>query len=107
MLASLNHAFLSFGPHEVLKDVTFRVAPIAEDQAVEMIGEIRGAPILAGARGEAPRDRKALAETICKYSTMILDLQDEISETDANPVLVYEDGKGLKVVDARMILKKK
>jgi len=42
-----------------------------------MIGEIRGAPILAGARGEAPRDRKALAETICKYSTMILDLQDE------------------------------
>jgi len=92
---------------EVLKDVTFRVAPIAEDQAVEMLGEIRGAPILAGVRGEAPRDRKALAETIVKYSNMILDLQDEISETDANPVLVYEDGKGLKVVDARMILKKK
>ena len=92
---------------EVLKDVTFRVAPIADDQAVEMIGEIRGAPILAGVRGEAPRDRKALAETITKYSNMILDMQDEIAETDANPVLVYEDGKGLKVVDARMILKKK
>ena len=92
---------------EVLKDVTFRVAPISEDQAVEMIGEIRGAPILKGVRGEAPRDRKAIAETVCKYSTMILDLQDEISETDANPVLVYEEGKGLKVVDARMILKKK
>jgi acetyltransferase len=115
IMGSVNDA--TFGPTmmfglggifvEVLKDVTFRVAPIAEDQAVEMIGEIRGAPILAGARGEAPRDRKALAETICKYSTMILDLQDEISETDANPVLVYEDGKGLKVVDARMILKKK
>jgi acetyltransferase len=92
---------------EVLKDVTFRVAPIADDQAVEMIGEIRGAPILAGVRGEAPRDRKALAETITKYSDLILDMQDEIAETDANPVLVYEDGKGLKVVDARMILKKK
>ena len=92
---------------EVLKDVTFRVAPIAENQAMEMLGEIRSAAILTGARGEAPRDRKALAKTICLYSTMILDLQDEVSESDANPVLVYEDGKGLKVVDARMILKKK
>ena len=92
---------------EVLKDVTFRVAPISEDQATEMLGEIRAAPILAGARGEAPRDRKALAETICLYSTMILDMQDEIAETDANPVLVYQEKQGLKVVDARIILKKK
>jgi acetyltransferase len=92
---------------EVLKDVTFRVAPVSEDQATDMLGEIKAAAILAGARGEAPRDRKALANTICKYSTMILDLRDEIAESDANPVLVYEDKKGLKVVDARIILKKK
>jgi acetyltransferase len=91
---------------EVLKDVTFRVAPISQGQAEKMLGEIRGAPILAGARGEAPRDRKMLAEILCKYATMIYDLKDEISETDANPVLVYEEGKGLKVVDARIILKK-
>jgi acetyltransferase len=38
---------------------------------------------------------------------MVLDLADEISESDANPVLVYEEGKGVKVVDARIILKKK
>ncbi len=92
---------------EVLKDVTFRVAPISEDQAEEMLAEIKGAPILKGVRGEAPRDRKALAETIVKYSNMIMDLQDEIKETDANPVLVYEEGNGLKVVDARVILKAK
>jgi acetyl coenzyme A synthetase (ADP forming)-like protein len=92
---------------EVLKDVTFRVAPVASNQAIKMLSEIRGAPILAGVRGEKPRDREALADTICLYSTMIVDLQDEISETDANPVLVYEDGRGLKVVDARIILKKK
>ncbi len=92
---------------EVLKDVTFRVAPISEDQAAEMLTEIKGAPILKGVRGESPRDRKALAETIVKYSTMIMDLEDEIKETDANPVLVYEEGKGLKVVDARVILKAK
>lgn len=92
---------------EVLKDVTFRVAPVTTKQALRMLGEIRGAPILAGVRGEKPRDRQALAETICQYSNMILDLADEISESDANPVLVYEEGKGAKVVDARVILKKK
>lgn len=92
---------------EVLKDVTFRVAPVTSSQALRMLSEIRGAPIIAGVRGEAPRDREALADVICQYSTMILDLSDEISESDANPVLVYEMGKGLKVVDARIILKKK
>ena len=92
---------------EVLKDVTFRVAPVSSSQALRMLGEIRGAPILAGVRGEAPRDREAMAETICAYSTMILDLADEISESDANPVLVYGEGKGVKVVDARIILKRK
>ena len=92
---------------EVLKDVTFRVAPVSSSQALRMLGEIRGAPILAGVRGEAPRDRQALADTICAYSTMILDLADEILESDANPVLVYGEGKGVKVVDARIILKKK
>jgi len=92
---------------EVLKDVTFRVAPVAAEQALRMLGEIRGAPILRGVRGEAARDQKALADTICAYSTMIVDLKDEIAESDANPVLVYEEGKGVKVVDARIILKKK
>jgi acetyltransferase len=90
---------------EVLKDVTFRVAPVTPGQVTKMFSEIRGAPILAGARGEAPRDRVALNDTLCRYSNMILELGDEIAESDANPVLVYEEGKGLKVVDARIILK--
>jgi acetyltransferase len=115
ILGSVNDA--TFGPTmmfglggifvEVLKDVTFRVAPVSSSQALRMLGEIRGAPILAGVRGESPRDRAAMAETICAYSTMILDLSDEISESDANPVLVYAEGNGIKVVDARIILKKK
>jgi len=92
---------------EVLKDVTFRVAPVSCSQSKQMISEIRGAPILAGVRGEAPRDREKLAETVCQYSNMILDLGDEIKESDANPILVYEEGQGVKVVDARIILKKK
>lgn len=115
ILGSVNDA--TFGPTmmfglggifvEVLKDVTFRVAPVSSSQALRMLDEIRGAPILAGVRGEDPRDKQVLAETICAYSTMILDLADEISESDANPVLVYAEGKGVKVVDARIILKKK
>lgn len=92
---------------EVLKDVTFRVAPVNLRQVEQMLTEIRSAPILAGVRGEAPRDRKALAELICRYAGMVHELSDEIAETDANPVLVYEEGKGLKVVDARIILKRK
>ena len=92
---------------EVLKDVTFRVAPVSKGQATIMFDEIRGKPILDGVRGEAPRDKKSLVDTICRYSFMVRDLKDEISESDANPVLVYEKGRGLKVVDARIILKKK
>jgi len=92
---------------EVLKDVTFRVAPVNKQQVSQMVGEIRSVAILAGARGEAPRDRAALEDLICRYATMVYDLRDEVAETDANPVLVYEEGKGLKVVDARVILKKK
>lgn len=115
ILGSVNDA--TFGPTmmfglggifvEVLKDVTFRVAPVPSGQARRMLDEIRGAPILDGARGESPRDKAALADIICKYSAMIFDLRDEVAESDANPVLVYEEGKGIKVVDARIILKKK
>jgi acetyltransferase len=92
---------------EVLKDVTFRVAPVNKSQIEQMLTEIRGAPMLKGVRGELPRDRKALVDVLYQYAIMISDLSDEVSETDANPILVYEEGKGVKVVDARIILKKK
>lgn len=113
ILGSINDS--AFGPTvmfglggifvEVLKDVTFAVSPVSHVEALKMQNNIRGAKILAGARGEAPRDREAMATAISRYSQMILDLKDEIAETDANPIMVYEDGKGLKVVDARVILK--
>jgi len=92
---------------EVLKDVTFRVAPFSKKQATEMLGEINAAPILSGIRGEKPKDREVLADTICRFAYMIYDLRDEISESDANPVLVYDEGDGLKVADARILLTEK
>lgn len=90
---------------EALKDITFQVAPVSEKQAGEMLEKIRGKVLLSGTRGEAPRDLKALVDVICKYAHMVDDLGDEISETDANPCIVYEHGKGLTIVDARIILK--
>ncbi len=92
---------------EVLKDVTFRVTPVSQAEAEQMIGEIKSAAILAGVRGEAPRDRKTMAETVVKYSNMIYELADEIAESDANPILLYSEGEGLRVADARVILKSK
>ncbi|MBI5536743.1 MAG: acetate--CoA ligase family protein [Deltaproteobacteria bacterium] len=92
---------------EVLKDVTFRVTPISPHQAMEMLPGIKAFPILQGVRGEKRRDQEALADVISRLSQLVYDLGDEIAESDANPILLYEQGKGLKVVDARVILKKK
>jgi acetyltransferase len=90
---------------EILKDVTFRVAPVPRELALRMLIEIKGAAILQGARGETARDMAVLAEVISRYSQMIYDLGDEILESDANPVIVYSEGEGVKIVDARLILK--
>jgi acetyltransferase len=90
-----------------LKDVTFRVAPISDKEEELMLDGIRGAPILEGVRGEKPRDKKALAHVLSQYAFMITDLAEEIQESDANPILVYEEGQGVKIVDARIILKEK
>ncbi len=92
---------------EVLKDVTFRVAPISVDCALAMQKEIKSYPILQGVRGEKRRDQKALATVISRLSQLVFDLEDDIAETDANPVLLYEEGKGCRVVDARVILTKR
>ncbi len=88
---------------EILKDVTFRIAPFSKDEALDMVKEIKGYGILKGARGEKPRDIEAIAEAVSRLSQLVWDFKDYIKEVDANPVIVYE--KGLSVVDARIILK--
>ena len=90
---------------EILKDVTFRIIPIEEKDAWAMIKSIKGYPILAGARGEAPADMKAIVDMMLKVSQLINDLKDYIKEMDLNPVFVYPEGEGALIVDARIILK--
>ena len=90
---------------EILKDVTFRIIPIEEKDAWAMIKSIKGYPILAGARGEAPADMKAIVDMMLKVSQLVDDLKDYIKEMDLNPVFVYPEGEGAVIVDARIILK--
>jgi acyl-CoA synthetase (NDP forming) len=88
---------------EVLKDVTFRLIPMTEIDAREMVSEIKAAKILEGVRGEPPRDVDALVDVILKVSKMV-EQNPEIVELDCNPTFVYEKGKGALVVDARIII---
>ena len=86
---------------EVLKDVSFRIIPLEERDAEEMITEIKGYEILKGIRGEPPRDIQAIEEVLMKVSKLTTE-NPEINEIDLNPIFVFE--KGLQVIDARMIL---
>jgi 4-hydroxybutyryl-CoA synthetase (ADP-forming) len=86
---------------EVLKDVTFRIAPVTDIEAEEMISTIKTSKILQGVRGEKPSDMQKLSECIQKISQLVTDF-DEIKELDLNPVLVFEKGRGCKVVDVRI-----
>ena len=86
---------------EVMKDVSFRIAPITKEDAQEMITEIKAYPILKGYRGQSPRDIDAIIEILLDTSRLVMDNQN-IKELDLNPVIVYS--KGAKTVDARIIL---
>ena len=86
---------------EVLKDVTFRLAPMTNIEADDMISSIKTKKILEGVRGEKPSDIKKLSECIQRLSQLVSDF-NEIKELDMNPVLVMEKNKGCKVLDVRI-----
>ncbi len=89
---------------EVLKDVTFRVAPFGKQDAYEMLEEIRAASLLRGVRGRPPADTDALAETLLRINQLVTDFP-EVVEMDINPLMVYEKGRGVIVLDMRLVLK--
>jgi acetyltransferase len=88
---------------EVLKDVAYRAAPVTLRQAAEMVGELRSAKILDGARGMPPRDRQTLIDLIVRLSWFAHDFRAEIVELDLNPVIVLERDAGARVVDALIV----
>jgi acetyl-CoA synthetase (ADP-forming) len=86
---------------ELLKDVTFRVAPITREDAHEMITEVKAYPLLKGYRNTPPADIDAIINILLSTSKLIMDYP-EIKELDLNPIMAYADGA--KTVDARIIL---
>ena len=86
---------------EILKDVTFRIAPVTEDEAREMITEVKAYPLLKGYRNMPSADIEAIVKILLNTSKLVMEHQ-EIKELDLNPIIVYE--KGAKTVDARIVL---
>ncbi len=89
---------------EILKDVTFRVAPFELADAEEMLAELRGQAILDGSRGKPPLDRQALAETLVKVSRLAWSMRGQLRELDINPLFVRPRGKGVAAADSLVVL---
>ncbi|UMZ74802.1 acetate--CoA ligase family protein [Natranaerofaba carboxydovora] len=88
---------------EVLKDVAFRFAPLTHSEALEMIKEIKSFKILEGTRGKNKKDIDALADQIVKVSKLASLYEEYIEELDINPLVVLDEGKGVKALDALLI----
>ncbi|HVM61000.1 MAG TPA: acetate--CoA ligase [Verrucomicrobiae bacterium] len=88
---------------EVLKDVSFRLVPIRELGARNMIKSIRAAKVFDSFRGQPPADTDAIAECLERLSQLVVDFP-EITELDINPLIVHAQGKGARVADARIAL---
>jgi len=89
---------------ELLKDVSFRIAPIKAEDAREMIHEIKALPMLQGFRGGPNVKLELIVDVLMKISQLTIDYIDDILEIDLNPIFAYEDK--ILTVDARIILTK-
>ena len=88
---------------EVLKDVSFRIAPFSRREADEMMREIRSFNLLRGVRGQARSDIEVIGDTLLKLSQLVTDFP-EIVEMDINPLMVFEEGRGVMGIDMRLVL---
>ncbi len=87
---------------EVMKDVSFRAAPLTARVAREMIGSIRSYPLLLGVRGERRKDIGAAADVVMRLGRLIAECR-EITDIEVNPLVVYDYGEGVKAVDVRIL----
>ena len=88
---------------EVFKDVSFRIAPLSKDDAIEMIKSVKAYRILRGVRGEPMSDIDSLVDVLLRFSQISMDFP-EILEADLNPIKVFEHGKGCYAIDFKMIM---
>ena len=88
---------------ELFKDVSFRLAPIKELSARNMIESTKAYKLLSGIRGEKPSDIESIIESLQRLSQLVIGFP-EIQEIDINPLLVFQEGNGCKVVDGRIVI---
>lgn len=88
---------------EVFKDTAMRVVPFSREEATEMLGELKGYPILKGVRGKGPYDIEAILDSVMNLQILMNDFP-EISEIDINPFYVLPSGSGGMALDARVVL---
>lgn len=95
-------AFGLGGVHvEILGDVVFRVTPLTDQDAGEMVQEIRGYRLLEGYRGHAPADIDAIQEVLLRISLLVEEIP-EVTELDLNPIFAMAPGEGCRIVDSRI-----
>lgn len=88
---------------EVMKDISFRALPVSAKEVSLMVKEIRSYPLLLGVRGERRKDINLVKDAIFKVGSILQNCR-EISDIEINPLMVYEQGKGVKAVDVRVLL---
>jgi acetyltransferase len=88
---------------EIIKDVSFRALPLNKKIAMDMIKEIKSYPLLLGVRGEERKDIDGVLQTIIKLGSLIRQCS-VIKDIEINPLMVYDQGKGIKALDVRVLL---
>ncbi|MBM4330680.1 MAG: acetate--CoA ligase family protein [Deltaproteobacteria bacterium] len=91
---------------EIMQDVAIRVLPVTRSDVEGMIPQIQGYKILQGVRGKRPADVEALSMVLLQVACLARELKEVIAELDINPLMVLEEGNGVKAVDALICLNK-
>ena len=83
-----------------------RKAPVNQHEAKEMLAELQAAKVLEAYRGKPASDINALSEVISKFSEVVAALEDDLIEADLNPVMVFNEGHGVRIADGLMTFQK-
>mgnify|MGYP001495450667 CR=1 FL=1 len=90
-------------PEEAVRDIAFRMLPVTDEDARDMLNELRGKSILGKFRGAPPRDIDALVGAICGLSKIFAQHRKFLADLEVNPLIVGAEGEGVRAVDVRPV----